>query len=111
MAHILRDSLQRCPSPRFAAPLGDQRCVSELSAGVPSGLLRGHAPLDEFRHLFLDVRLDLFSHLAVDSTAPPKIEKPLHDSDGRITRAIPSSMRSKLDISRSSCLRPTAVIL
>lgn len=44
-------------------------------------------------------------------TAAYFISVPSHDSAGRITRLMPSSMRSKLETSRSSCLRPAAVTL
>src|SRR5258708_38425084 len=66
------------------------------------GLFAGDAGFFEFRHPLLDVRRDLFGGVA--------LPLPAHDSFGLMTRAIPSSMRSKLETSRCRRFRPAAVI-
>src|SRR5579863_4124592 len=98
--------IQDCPAPDLAAALLNQSHIPELSPGRGHGLLARQARRHEFFCFLTEMLLDLLPEIAVNSAT----EKG-HGSPGERTRVMPSSMRSKLDISRSRCLAPAAVSL
>src|SRR5580658_947405 len=104
MAEVFRDALEPRPTPGLAADFGVECRVAEFPPGALARLLFRHAAFHELVDSLRNVRLDLVDKLAAQANES-------HDSAGRITLAMPSIMRSKLDTSLASCFRPAAVSL
>src|SRR5207245_862258 len=102
VAKILAEAVKPSPRPDFAAGFGHARWIPELTASLRAGFRFGHPGIDEIGRALFQMRFDLRAQMLVAA---------LHGSTAFITRPMPSSIRSKLDTSRSSCLRPAGVIL
>jgi hypothetical protein len=91
--------------------LFDQQDVAELATRAESGLIArqplGHEGVDPLVEVLPDLVADVF--LQRSAGQPPSY--PVHGFTSPRTSLMPFSMRSKLDISRSSRVRPAGVML
>src|SRR5690242_6445064 len=97
--------------PGFASTLLDQRHVTELTVRGCGSFSGRHAAFDQLIGLFFQMLADLFGKVFAETLSSTQLRDPVHDFTGARTRVIPSSMRSKLETSRSRCLLPLAVSL
>src|SRR5215471_5354857 len=93
------------PTPNLTAGFRYLRHVSKLAACHPQRFLLRHPGLYQFVGPLGDMRRNLLLNVV------PPLPEPTHDRTGFITRAMPSSIRSKLDVSFSRCFLPKAVTL
>ena len=104
MAEVSRDALEPRSTPSLAADFGVKCRIAEFSPGPLARCLFPHAAFHELVGSLCNVGLDLVGKVATQSSE-------FHDAAGRITLAMPSIIRSKLDTSLTSCFRPVAVSL
>src|SRR5271165_12621 len=110
------------PLPHFAATLLDHGRVAEGAACGVFRFFAAHALANQLLGLLFEVLAHLLGEIAVKVAAAPEnpkkeTRKPAHGVPRQeiallvsSTRAMPSNMRSKLEISRSRCFMPAAVI-
>ena len=109
---VAKDIVEQPPAPDVTAFLPDQRHVAERPArGGSRGLARqagGHQLVD----LFLEMQIYLIGHVAGHAAAGQQLPDPaqgVHGFTGASTSLMPSSIRSKLETSRSRCCLPARV--
>src|SRR5579871_4224581 len=100
VAQVLSQLLEPGPDPNLTAGFDHSSSVPEFAARALPGFRLGHSRFDQVESLLFDMGPDLRVQIP-----------PIHDSTAFMARATPSSICSKLDTSRSNCLRPAAVIL
>ena len=110
------EALDRRPLPGLAAALFQRRDVAELTAGRRGRLLTGHAGRHEGLDFFVEMLPDFLRQVAIHPSAREDPLDPVHDSPqdstgstGASTRRMPSSIRSKLEVSRCRWRAPAGV--
>src|ERR1700734_471712 len=104
MAEVLPDPLDPRPPPRLAADFRVPCRTAELPLGLLARFLFPHAGFPELVNSLCKMGFHLVGELPGEASE-------FHGSAGRITLAMPSIIRSKLDTSLVSCFRPAAVSL
>src|SRR5579862_2194482 len=99
------------PCPHVAAGVFHRADMPELPPRGTPRVVQGHPTRDQLVDLLGEMRLDLFRQFASEPASRQQLSKPIHASLGAKTRKMPSSMRSKVDISRCRCFAPAGVSL
>ncbi len=119
--HIRRDRLRPRPLPHFAPALFNHGHIPESPPRRMLSLFASHALANKLLCLLVDVLAHLFRQISVEIAAAPESPgndagKPAHHMPQEIalpgfnTSAMPANICSKLDLSRSRCFMPAAVI-
>jgi hypothetical protein len=119
--HILKEPLDKSDSTHIAAPLLEQRDVSELASGGLGGLILGHPLANISFGEQAQMRLDLLVEIPLHSAISEQFAKfrrqgaqivgHLYSWPSSLNRRpITPAIRSQFSVSRASCFRPLFVI-